>query len=319
MQARFNDIRVKVKAGPHRVGVAFMQRSFAQSDSPLQPIAMLPEMERYPTIPGIDISGPSIRPAWAKPRAAGASSCAGPTSPSRRAALRARAFCRSLAQRSVPPAGDGRGSEGAARVLAMGRQAAAASKPASKAGSPPFCRARNSCSARSQPSRTRRPGDPCRASRIWSSPRASRSSSGVPVRTNSSSSSPLPAACVTPRCMNAQMRRMLADPRSESLVTNFAFQWLNVGRIDNIQPDPVLYPDFDPDLRKGFREEIRLFLGSVLRSNRSVLDLLRSDRHFPERAARRALRRCRTFAARSSGRCSSRTRIAGVCSARARC
>src|SRR6185503_21067700 len=58
MQARFNHIRVRVKAGPHRVGVTFIQRSFAQSDSPLQPIAMLPEMERAPTIPGVDISGP---------------------------------------------------------------------------------------------------------------------------------------------------------------------------------------------------------------------------------------------------------------------
>src|SRR5262245_8207783 len=58
MQSRFNHIRVKVKAGEHRVGVSFVQRSFAQSDSPLQPIAMLPEMERAPTIPGFDISGP---------------------------------------------------------------------------------------------------------------------------------------------------------------------------------------------------------------------------------------------------------------------
>ncbi len=58
MQARFMNIRVKVKAGPHKIGVSFVQRSFAESDSPLQPIAMLPEMERAPTIPGIDIAGP---------------------------------------------------------------------------------------------------------------------------------------------------------------------------------------------------------------------------------------------------------------------
>jgi hypothetical protein len=58
LQARFNHIRVRIKAGPHKVGVAFVQRSFAESDSPLQPIAELPEMERYPTIPGFDVSGP---------------------------------------------------------------------------------------------------------------------------------------------------------------------------------------------------------------------------------------------------------------------
>ncbi len=58
LQARFNHIRVRMKAGPHKVGVAFVQRSFAESDSPLQPIAELPEMERYPSIPGFDVSGP---------------------------------------------------------------------------------------------------------------------------------------------------------------------------------------------------------------------------------------------------------------------
>src|SRR5580692_3306901 len=58
LQARFNHIRVRIKAGPHQVGVTFIQRSFAESDSPLQPIAELPEMERYPTIPGFDVSGP---------------------------------------------------------------------------------------------------------------------------------------------------------------------------------------------------------------------------------------------------------------------
>jgi hypothetical protein len=73
---------------------------------------------------------------------------------------------------------------------------------------------------------------------------------------------------------------MLADPRAQSLVTNFAFQWLDVNKIETTQPDPVLYPNFDPELRAGFREEIRLFLDSVLRGNRSALDLLRSDQTF---------------------------------------
>jgi hypothetical protein len=58
MQNRFNNIRVKVKAGVRKVGVTFVQRSFAQSDSPLQPIAELPEMERVPNIPGLTVSGP---------------------------------------------------------------------------------------------------------------------------------------------------------------------------------------------------------------------------------------------------------------------
>ncbi len=87
--------------------------------------------------------------------------------------------------------------------------------------------------------------------------------------------------------LDAEVRRMLKDPHSESLVTDFAFQWLNVGRMDNIKPDPVTFPTFDANLRAGYREEIRLFLGSVLRSDRSTLDLLRSDTTFlNERLAR---------------------------------
>jgi len=80
---------------------------------------------------------------------------------------------------------------------------------------------------------------------------------------------------------------MLADPRSESLVTHFAFEWLGVDKLGSVEPTPQLYPDFDSDLRDGYREEMRLFLGSILRSDRSVLDLLSSDRTFlNERLAR---------------------------------
>src|SRR6185437_15598972 len=80
--------------------------------------------------------------------------------------------------------------------------------------------------------------------------------------------------------LNAQVHRMLADPRSQSLVTNFAFQWLNVSKMDTTEPAPVLYPEFDRNLREGYREEIRLFLNSVLRADHSVLDLLSSDETF---------------------------------------
>lgn len=87
--------------------------------------------------------------------------------------------------------------------------------------------------------------------------------------------------------LEQEVRRMLADPRSETLVTNFAFQWLGVRRVDAIDPDAHLYPNFDEDLRASFRTEMTLFLDSILRENRSVLDLITARHTFVnERLAR---------------------------------
>ena len=83
---------------------------------------------------------------------------------------------------------------------------------------------------------------------------------------------------------------MLADPRSRSLVTNFAAQWLHLRNLDSITPDGRLFPDFDDNLRQAFRRETELLFEEVLREDRSVLDLLEVGPHVPERAAREALR-----------------------------
>jgi hypothetical protein len=73
---------------------------------------------------------------------------------------------------------------------------------------------------------------------------------------------------------------MLADPRADSLVTNFAAQWLFLRDVELKQPDVLLFPDFDDGLRYGFERETELFLGSILRENRSVLDLLTANYTF---------------------------------------
>ena len=90
-----------------------------------------------------------------------------------------------------------------------------------------------------------------------------------------------------PAVLEAQVRRMLADSRSRALVTNFAAQWLHLRNLDSITPDMRLFPDFDHNLRQAFREETELFVESILREDRSVLDLLRADYTFVnERLAR---------------------------------
>ena len=77
-----------------------------------------------------------------------------------------------------------------------------------------------------------------------------------------------------------QVTRMLADPRSQSLVNNFAAQWLHLRNLDAIRPNMRLFPDFDENLRQAFRKETELLLESVIREDRSVLDLLKADYTF---------------------------------------
>jgi hypothetical protein len=83
-----------------------------------------------------------------------------------------------------------------------------------------------------------------------------------------------------PAVFEKQVRRLLADERSRNLATNFAAQWLHLRNLDSITPDLRMFPDFDGNLRKAFRQETELFVDSVFREDRSVLDLLKADYTF---------------------------------------
>ena len=80
--------------------------------------------------------------------------------------------------------------------------------------------------------------------------------------------------------LERQARRMLADPRSYNLASNFAGQWLQLRNLTAVTPDGRIFPDFDDNLRQAFREETERFVDSVLREDRSVADLLRADYTF---------------------------------------
>jgi hypothetical protein len=83
-----------------------------------------------------------------------------------------------------------------------------------------------------------------------------------------------------PSVLEEQVRRLLADPRSNSLIDNFASQWLHLRNLAAMTPDLRLFPDFDDNLRQAFRQETELFVESVLREDQSVLNLLKSDYTF---------------------------------------
>ena len=80
---------------------------------------------------------------------------------------------------------------------------------------------------------------------------------------------------------------MLADPKSEALATRFATQWLRLNDVDEMLPDALLYPYFDHSLGQAFKRETQLFFDSLVREDRSALDLLTADYTFVnERVAR---------------------------------
>jgi mono/diheme cytochrome c family protein len=76
-----------------------------------------------------------------------------------------------------------------------------------------------------------------------------------------------------------QVRRMLDDPRADALVSNFAGQWLQLRNVETVRPDPIIFP-FDEALRQSFLTETALFVASIFREDRSLLDLLSADYTF---------------------------------------
>jgi hypothetical protein len=83
-----------------------------------------------------------------------------------------------------------------------------------------------------------------------------------------------------PLTLERQTRRMLADPRSEALATRFASQWLRLQDIDKVKPDPNFYPNFDDNLAAMMRKETQLFFTSLVREDKSLLDLYRANYTF---------------------------------------
>jgi hypothetical protein len=90
-----------------------------------------------------------------------------------------------------------------------------------------------------------------------------------------------------PGTLEKQVSRMLRDPRSSSLVTSFAMKWLNLTDLEQVVPDPALFPGFNDQLRQDFSIEAESFISSIFSDDRSVVDLLTADYTFVnERLAR---------------------------------
>jgi hypothetical protein len=285
--ARFRDIRIPVEAGVRKVGAAFVARSHAEGDYLLEPLVPGEGVPDVPRLFGLEIIGP-FEPAGiggtteSRQRIfscypsdpADASACAREILTS----LAERAFRRPVAASDLAPIFDfyesGFTDGGFESGIQKGLMAILASTKFLYRAEP------------GEPPDGARPGDTYAITDLelaWRLAFFLWSQGPDEELLRLAENGTLAQRDV----YSAQVRRMLADPRSESLVTNFAFQWLGVRRVDSIDPDPRLYPTFDEDLRAAFATEMRLFLDSILREDRSVLDLLDASHTFVnERLAR---------------------------------
>ena len=287
INGRFQDIPLKVGAGPHAIGVTFVARTFAESDDVLHAFRPGALEDRIPRVSSVELQGP-FAPAGigdtpsrqrifiCRPDGPGAAPLA-PRSAEREVECATRILsnlARGAFRRPVTDADVAAplGFYKAARTSGDFESAIRDALPAILASPKFLYRAERTPSTVAAGA----------IHRISDLELASRLSFFLSAR---GPDDELLAAAAKgtlsdPKGLEAQVRRLLADPRATTLVSNFAFQWLRLRAIEDSDPDAILFPNFDDGLRRAFTRELELFIESVLGDDRSVLDLLTADHTF---------------------------------------
>ncbi len=273
--------KVHVKAGPHDVAVAFLRRDSAESDEPLQPFTRdldLQNMNGIPLIDHVQITGPLnaqgpgdtpsrrrifvCTPAGSKDEVACANRIL--------STLARRAYRRPVTDADMETllsfyqTGRNQGGNFEAGIENALRLILA---------SPKFLFRYEQDPARVAAGSVYHVSDLDLASRLsfflWSS-----------IPDDELLNVAAQGKLKDPAVLDRQVRRMLADPKAEALVNNFAEQWLFLRNVQSVAPDEATFPNFDDNLRQSFRRETELFFESVVREDRDVMDLITADYTF---------------------------------------
>jgi hypothetical protein len=272
--------KVHVKAGPHDVVVAFLRRDSAESDEPLQPFTRdldLQNMNGIPLIDHVQITGPF------------AATGSGDT-PSRRRIFVctpenskddlpcAKKILGTLARRAYRRPVTDADMETLLSFYQVGKNQGNFESGIENAlrlilASPKFLFRSESDPARVAAGGVYRVSDLDLASRLsfflWSS-----------IPDDELLSVAEQGKLSDPAVLDREVRRMLADPKAEALVNNFAEQWLFLRNVQSVSPDEATFPNFDDNLRQSFRRETELFFESVVREDRDVMDLITANYTF---------------------------------------
>jgi hypothetical protein len=282
---RFKNIRRFVTAGPHRVGVTFVARSSAEQIEPLHGFVSVDGMAVLvqgvsggPRMDNITIRGPFNAVGVSNTPSRSKLFVCVPEVASEEAACATRIFAnvaRQAFRRPVSEADLG----GAMEFYEQGRAAGADFEGGIQKGlmailaSPHFLYRAHTPPADLEPGATFAIKDLELASRlsffIWSS---QPDDALLEVAAEGRLSNP--------QELQAQVRRMLQDPKANALVTNFAFQWLNVKGMEQVNPDRTIFPQFTYDLIPDFTRELELFIGSIFSEDRPVTELLTANHTF---------------------------------------
>jgi hypothetical protein len=280
IRERFTNIKTHVPAGPHKIGVTFVARSLAQNDDLLEPFSMgsqLGSLPRVPVVTGLEVLGPNkvtgladtpsrkkifiCRPANEAEETPCAKQIVGN--------LARNAFRRPVTDEELAAPMRFYEAGRAAKGFENGIQQALMAVLAS----PKFLYRVESVPSDAEPGKIYSINGVELASRLsfflWSQ---GPDEALMKVATA--------GKLTDPAELEKQVKRMLADPRSKSLTTSFAYQWLTVDEIDAIEPDPSLFPEFDGSLRQAFRKEIELFVDSVFSEDQNVMNLLGANYTF---------------------------------------
>jgi hypothetical protein len=281
---RFKNIKRRVKAGPHKIGITYVQKTAAESNEILHGFVSVAGMGQHvngdsdgPRIQNVEVRGPLNASGVSEtPSRRKIFSCVPKSAADERpcakqifTAVARKAFRRPITDADLTGAlafyDQGYPQGGFETGIQKGLMAILVS--------PKFLYRAHSPPEGVQPGQAFRISDMDLASRLsfflWS-----RAPDDTLVQLAAQK------ALHEPDVLNAQVRRMLADPRAHALVTNFAFQWLNVHGLELVEPDPNLFPDYSADLVADFSKEMELFIGGVFEADASIMDLLTSNKTF---------------------------------------
>lgn len=274
INGRFKDIPITVTSGVHKIGVAFVARSFAESDEFLHSLEMNRGMERIARMPGVQITGPITTTGHINTASRQKVMICEPAAPAQELDCARQIFANLAKQAFRRPITDA-DLESPLEFFAVGREQGNFDDGIKNGvlailTSPKFLFRAEIPDANATPGAIVPIGELELASRLsfflWGT---------VPDQEliDLAARGELRAD----DNLDKQVARMLVDPRAETLVENFVFQWLRLRDLEKIDPDPEIFANYRPALMEAFQEEIHLFASDLIKNDAKVHELLTSE------------------------------------------